>query len=90
MHDWTLIEISVFWKAGLATLSFRDSESDIQVIKAHKLRKITIPRELEWGNSVSVSKVTQSESINGAIQVKVEIQSGDTIEVLAQEFEFPD
>ena len=88
MHDWTLISLDFEWATGVATIKFLNSESNIELLIVKGGSMIHVPREQEWGRSVSVNKVigpTQLESDKQRLQI--EMQSGDIIEIIAISFE---
>src|SRR6266404_2436553 len=89
MHDWTLRSISVDWEAGTATISLTWASLPAAVI-AHGVQDLRIPRKLEWGHSVSVNSTRGPDPIeDGLFSFSIEMQSGDTVEVVASRFELP-
>ena len=91
MHDWTFVSISLDWKIGLATVQLLNSRSAVVNLTAAGVSLLRIPRQHEWGRSVSVNKVIGPTHLdNGQQLVQFEMQSGDVIEIFADEFSFPD
>jgi hypothetical protein len=89
MHDWTFQSISVDWKAGTATFSLTWSGNSVALV-AHGVRDLHIPRRFDWGPSVSVNKSHGPSPIeDGLLRFSMEMQSGDTIEVVAAKFDLP-
>jgi hypothetical protein len=88
MHDWSLETITVNWKARTASLLLRGSRGHA-ALTARGLQELHVPMALEWGPSVSVNKI-DGPSANGDHQkLLLEMQSGDTIEIIAESFEMP-
>jgi len=89
MHDWTLYSITVDWERGTATFSLSWDGHPFALI-AHDVRQLDIPRSLDWGPSVSVNKTRGPEPIDGGKSCfSIEMQSGDTIEIVAARFDLP-
>jgi hypothetical protein len=90
MHDWTLVSLSLDWKIGLATVQLLNSRSEVVILSAAGVSLLRIPRQHEWGRSVSVNTVIGPTPLaNGQQLVQLEIQSGDVIEIFADAFSFP-
>lgn len=90
MHDWALLTILVIWFKGVATLAFKNSKSQNAELTAHGLMSIKIPKLEEWGESVSVNQVIGPTKLgNGCYGMKIEMQSGDIIEIEAESFLMP-
>jgi hypothetical protein len=84
LHDATLTFISVLWKERTVTLSFKagiPAPATI-AITGHDFAAVEIPRQDPWGPSVSVLSA-QIDSHDGRLQLSVEMQSGDTIHIVA-------
>jgi hypothetical protein len=90
MHDWTLVTISMLWDPGRVTIEFLDSASVTRTLVAEGVRDLRIPRTNDWGPSVSVNTASPLESLaTGAQRLKIEMQSGDVIEIVADQFAIP-
>jgi hypothetical protein len=90
MHDWTLITISMLWDSGRVTIELRDRTSSIRALVAEGVRELRIPRTNDWGSSVSVNTVSPLEALpTGAQRLKIEMQTGDVIEIVADQFAMP-
>jgi hypothetical protein len=88
MHDWSLETIIVDWKARTASLLVRGPNGTASMI-AHGLRMLHVPMAFEWGSSVSVNEIV-GPAVDGHHQkLRIVIQSGDTIEIIADKFEMP-
>jgi hypothetical protein len=89
MHDWTFKGVSVDWGEATAELEF-SSASGPKVVRAKGLWDMHLPRKLPWGPSVSVNRCNEPAQIEGGdYSLVIEMQSGDKIELVAQQFEMP-
>ena len=84
LHDATLTTVKLTWSSGVAVFAF-----DVEVngytsarITGRSLRRLVCPREYPWGESVSVNTIRQTE--DGIL--KIEMQSGDEIQIHCGEF----
>jgi hypothetical protein len=85
MHDWTLLNIRFDWDAGQATAEFLDGKGS-RTLVAEGVSALHIPRRLDWGPSASVNSASQMLSPTGTSVLKIEMQSGDVIEISAEAF----
>ena len=85
MHDWTLLNVQFDWDAGRVTAEFLDGNGS-RTLVADGVQALQIPRRLEWGPSVSVNATSQITSPTGSSVLKIEMQSGDVIEINAEAF----
>jgi len=84
MHDWTLLDVKFDWRSACASLTFEDCEAKSRTLTAEKVRLLEIPREDEWGPSVSVNETADGPGPDGVGQmVRIEMQSGDAIRLWA-------
>lgn len=89
MHDWTLLSLLVDWREGQLVIKLLNNKSEQVLIKANGVKLINIPKSDEWGESVSVNEVIElGKNPHGFEKMKIEIQSGDVIEVVAEEIVF--
>jgi len=89
MHDWTLMTISVDWERAVARLEFRWNDES-RTVTAVGLSNLCLPRKLPWGPSVSVNRgIGPTKLESGEYSFVIEMQSGDEIELVAQQFEIP-
>lgn len=86
MHDWTIIDLTYDWKQKECSIRFKDSKSEIKEIKAYQVEVLSIPHNEGWGPSVSVNEVIGPTTVNDAQELKIEIQSGDTLTIRAESF----
>ena len=90
MHDWTVVTISMLWDLGRVTVELRDSASSVRTLVAEGVRELRIPRTHDWGPSASVNTASPLEALpTGAQRLKIEMQSGDVIEIVADQFDIP-
>jgi hypothetical protein len=89
MHDWLLLGLAVDWTAGTARLDLRSS-TGAKAITAIGLKRAVLPRELPWGPSSSVNGCRGPlPGEDGSTRLVIEMQSGDEIELVADQFEMP-
>lgn len=87
LHDFTLEELIVRWESREAVLAFKGFKTAV-TIRCIGLRNFHVPYHEPWGPSVSVYEVIDLDSREKADRpVVVRMQSGDQIEILADEFE---
>ena len=91
MHDWTLRGIEVDWQRDATRVTVRlKAPHGPETITAQKVREICVPRANSWGPSVSVYEMTGPDvRPDGSARVSIEMQSGDVIEIVAEEFGLP-
>jgi hypothetical protein len=90
MHDWTLNKVDFEWKLARVVLELKDSASEIRTLVADGVAELYVPRKNEWGPSVSVNEVFEIEELSSGLkQLKIEMQSGDVIQIVASQFAFP-
>jgi hypothetical protein len=82
LHDMSLVRIAVEWKAGLCNADIDGAV--ITDVPSAQLRwigvtEVGIPRSFPWGPSISINKARGP--VDG--RYEVEMQSGDTIVILA-------
>ncbi|WP_409307760.1 hypothetical protein [Pectobacterium sp. B1J-3] len=89
MHDWILLSLLVYWGKGELVIKLLDNSSESVVIKANGIRLINIPKNDKWGESVSINGIIElGRDSDGLERMKIEIQSGDVIEIVAEEILF--
>ncbi|MCI0613363.1 hypothetical protein L0244_10260 [bacterium] len=91
MHDWTLIYITVDWLQKRIECRFKNSLSEEVSLIANQFNELHVPRYDEWGPSVSVNKVSGPIFTGSGNQVlKIEMQTGDIIEIVAKSIDIPE
>lgn len=91
MHDWTLRSINFDWKSAQVKLDFLNQHSTLVSLLANGVSNLSVPCLNEWGPSVSVNKVAEPIPLeNGKYKMKIEMQSGDVIEIDAKTFIYPE
>lgn len=90
MHDWTLVTIHFDWKSGEARVDFLNENSDLVSLSAKQTIELHAPRINDWGPSVSVSNISSIVLLeDGKNKIEIEMQSRDTIKIVASTFIFP-
>jgi hypothetical protein len=90
MHDWTLKMINYEWHSARVSLELEDLTSSSKVIVAEGVRDLHVPHTNEWGQSVSVNEVSEVELLqSGLRRLRIEMQSGDVIQIVALQFTIP-
>jgi len=90
MHDWTLKKIEFDWHAARVTIDLEDSTYTTRSLIAEGVQDLHVPRVNEWGPSVSVNEVSDIEPMSSGLhRLKVEMQSGDVIQIVARRFVIP-
>jgi hypothetical protein len=89
MHDWTLESIHFDWLSAVAELHLR-SPTGHETVTARGVQDLKAPRLSPWGASASIN-VTDGPNLsdNGLQTLRVEMQSGDVVEVTAEFFKLP-
>lgn len=82
LHDATLEAVEVRWAEGLCTVSLKLS-SGKHLLKFGGVTMAAIPHRAPWGPSVCVNGASARDGV-----VSIEMQSGDTIEIAAEEVTF--
>ncbi|MFZ6658117.1 hypothetical protein [Undibacterium sp. TJN19] len=90
MHDWTLISILFDWSEDCVSLKFNNTTADTVHLIANKVVTLFVPKRNEWGRSASVNEVIgPNRQSDGTEILKIEMQSGDVIEIAAAHFVLP-
>ena len=90
MHDWTLVSLTFDWQGASATLSLRNPSSETVSLVAENVVNLLMPKRDEWGRSVSVNEVAgPTLQSDGTQTLRIEMQSGDVIEITAGSFVLP-
>jgi hypothetical protein len=81
LHDATLIRIESDLERGLGRIEFR-TESGEKTVVCEGVVEVSYAPRLPWGMSVSVNDATV-EPLGELKRLRIEMQSGDPIELLA-------
>jgi hypothetical protein len=82
MHDWTLIGVNFEWRSACASLELEDAGAKRRTLTVEQVRLLEVPRENEWGPSVSVNEASEEPGPDGiGRMLRIEMQSGDVIRV---------
>ena len=87
LHDAILDEIVIDWERGAVRVHLGVTDSEKRVLTAHGVTKLVMPREHPWGPSVWINKTEGPADANGSKVLKIEMQSGDVLEITARDFE---
>ena len=87
MHDWTFQSAQYDWEEARAVFVFEGYKST-NILVAQGVFDLHIPQTNEWGPSVSVNSATANDAGTGVKKLTIEMQSGDTITVMAESFSF--
>lgn len=91
MHDWVLNEVRFDWLSARVIIEFIDLASVIRTVIAEGATELHVPHGNEWGRSVNVNEVFEIEELStGLRQLKIEMQSGDVVKIIAAQFFLPD
>ncbi len=88
LHDALLESVEVIWKQRLCRLHLfaftqRGKDATPHVLEFQGVHLVTVPRQDSWGPSSYVNSATHSSET-----FRIEMQSGDIIEVAASGFTF--
>lgn len=84
MHDWTLVSIHLDWDVGALEISLLDETSAKRCLRFERLRDVSIGRAQPWGPSESINAFSVLKgNEDSALKVKIEMQSGDELNVVA-------
>jgi hypothetical protein len=90
LHDWTLVAIELRWERGEVVVQLRGgpaSTGDAR-IDGTSVRLLEYPRRQKWSPSGSIYEVRGPRRTRDgeADRLEIEVQSGDTIVIEAEEF----
>lgn len=86
MHDWTLVNITFDWEGARVTVVLRSPKQQ-RVLLADGVMDLKVPKVNAWGPSSSVNGTSETiADATGTRQLKIEMQTGDVIEIAAREF----
>ncbi len=77
--NWATSQVEIYLKA----FSEIGKDAIPHILKFENVKDIQIPHKSPWGDSVQINRVTVEQGT-----YKIEMQSGDTIQVLASRFSF--
>jgi len=89
MHDCTLTSATFDWESGNGQLALISPDGPCAIILTC-VHAIYIPLKLPWGASVSINTVQgPTLQADGLMRLSIEMQSGDTIDLVAASFSSP-
>ena len=90
MHDWTLGGLFIDWTRGAVRLEL-SSRDGARVLTGTGLKSASVPRRYPWGPSSSINGYSGPvRTEEGTSRLVIEMQSGDVIELVADEFAMPE
>jgi hypothetical protein len=90
MHDWSLISIHIDWIQSNLKIHLKNTQSEDKIYLVEKFTAFNLSRKNEWGESISINQILNySTLLNGNIYLKIEIQSGDILEIEAKKIQLP-
>jgi hypothetical protein len=88
LHDATLNAVNFDWSSGIVHITLEISVATFGVIEARGVTtELRCPRLLAWGPSSSINSAAV-ETLAEVQRLKIEMQSGDVLEICAREVEF--
>lgn len=92
LHDAIFVGLELKWEEGCLDLMFvpcDDNEEEYPIkISAHRFKSLVCPRNYPWGRSFYVSSI-QLQRQPKDVTLTIEMQSGDEIQVKAEEVVLP-
>jgi len=90
MHDWSLIQIHLAWGTGELSIDLIDTSERARTLSASSVSVLEIPRTMPWGPSASINRIEGPDPQgDGTSRVRIHVQSGDSIVIVARAFELP-
>ncbi len=89
LHDATLVGVYVDWGSGEVRFDLETGMTkghEIVKIRGRGLTFLDCPRRYPWGPSESVNSVWAEKVVGNVTQLNVEMQSGDVIIAIVNEF----
>jgi hypothetical protein len=90
LHDWELHSVKLDWKSGEAgfDISWADEH---HTLVAKGIQRLRLSREFPWGRTSWIMGANEPvKTAEGKLLLKIEMQSGDNIEIVAESFEIPE
>ena len=88
MHDWTLVSLNIDWEESTLVIKFLNNNSLPVDIIFNKIKFVNIPKWDEWGESVSVNQFNLKDDTKYKY-IEIEMQSGDVINIIANDVVMP-
>lgn len=85
LHDAVLESVAVEWEAAEAVIVVTRVPGGPLRLRARGLRRFVLSHEEVWGPSVYINQVTAEIDERGLVVLEIEMQSGDTVSVVADE-----
>ena len=87
VHDAVLQRVSVDWPAATVAVELHPVPGDPLVITAYGVRELHVNRWEPWGPSAFVNNAEVHEAAAGQVRLRLAMQSGDQVLVVAEEFD---
>jgi len=91
MHDWVLKSIAIDWEAGVTSFAFlpvsAEDEPPVEIL-IEGLVQLSVPRQFDWGPSVSVLDAYLTERSSG-LTFSIQMQSGDLVQAQGSAIRLP-
>jgi hypothetical protein len=87
LHDAVLERLVLDWSTGMVSVDLHPVPGDPIVLTAFGVRELHVDRWEPWGPSAFVNSAELHEAGPGQIRLRLEMQSGDPILIVAEEFE---
>lgn len=86
LHDAFLDRLVVDWGHATGSIELEIDEGIVRSLRFSGLSYLTIPRQEPWGPSSWINAVEGPKGVDNGVQLRIEMQSGDVIEIVAQDF----
>jgi len=86
MHDWTLTAFEYSWKNKRLVVSVRYRQQ-VHDLLFEQVSDVHIVQRAPWGPSASINDVSVLVLDQATQRTSIEVQSGDTIEIVSATFE---
>jgi hypothetical protein len=85
LHDAVFESLEVIWEIGSVRVNVTRVPGGPAELACRRVRKLMMTRRLDWGPSVFVNKATVEADEDGNVVLRLAMQSGDDITVVAEE-----
>jgi hypothetical protein len=87
LHDAVLERLQVDWSAATVTVELHPVPGEPIVLTAYGVRELRVDHWEPWGPSAFVNSTEIHEAAAGHLRLRLEMQSGDNILIVAEQFE---
>ena len=90
LHDCPLTSINLDWASGALTIRLKRHVESEDLIQAVGLKRLSLSRLEAWGPSECIDDLTRlPKTSDGLYAIEIRMQSGDLIEIVADEIRLP-